>query len=47
MSTYIIDHKKYNKIPKFMTLWRGYGRLSAKESLEKLFDILGGYDVRS
>ena len=41
MSTYIIDHKKYNKIPKFMTLWRGYGRLSAKESLEKY-----GYAIR-
>lgn len=41
MPTYIIDHKKYNKIPKYMTFWRGYGKLSVKESLEKY-----GYAIR-
>lgn len=41
MPTYIIDHKKYNKIPKYMLLWRGYGKLSAIESVEE-----HGYAIR-
>ena len=41
MPTYIIDHKKYNKIPKYMMLWRGYGKLSVKESVEDY-----GYAIR-
>lgn len=41
MPTYIIDHKKYNTIPKYMMLWRGYEKLSAQESVEKY-----GYAIR-
>ena len=41
MSAYIIDHKKYAQIPKYMTLWRGYGKLSAIESVKE-----HGYAIR-
>lgn len=41
MPTYIIDHKKYTQIPKYMTLWRGYGNLSAVESIKEY-----GYAIR-